>query len=360
MIHRRPKTPILLTLALSLVLAACGGEGLPTSPDDLGTGDDLEAGDDLDDMDGLSPSPDPSDPDPSASAFPSPLPTASASGSIPSWGGPPNDYRRTIGKGFLQNWLYRPAGLAVAGNLVFVADGQRQSIRGSYGGVLVFDGASEDAFTSSVGMYHERRVGSATTTMLSPAVQAVAVTDAVVFASDDQGVKGFIRAIPENALNGGAPVAPACRDMAVLGGVLYMAQAGQVTAVSATTLEAKPGLNLDARGLGAHGTTLWVVSGNRVQAYQDGQKGLDFDGRGTDGSGPATIQLQDVAVDPRNGEIYALDQNQVLRFDTAGKFLARFGEGRIGQGRSVAVGSDGSVYVSDAADGEVYQFRPGR
>lgn len=343
---------IFVTLAATLLVAACGQ--LPTAPDDTdGSDDDYGYGDDF-----TVPTPDPDvdySPDP-GEASPSPSPSPSA----PSWTGVSNDYRRMIGKGFLYNWLSGPRGLAVAGNLVFIADGNRSGLRGAYGAVLAFDGASEDSFTTQAGMYYERRVGSSTTLMLNSAVQAVAVNDQVVLASDSQGVKGFIRAIPENALSAGQVIAPPCRDMAFAGGVLYMAQTGQVTALSATSWASAPGLNVAARGLGSDTQDrLWLVTADRISAYKDGQKVMDFDGRGTNQTGPGASNLQDVAVDPRNGDVYALDQGQVLRFDSAGKYLGAFGGGRIGQGASIAVGADGSVYVSDAQDGEVYQYRPG-
>lgn len=341
---------VLFGLAATMLLAACGSQGLPTAPDDYDGYDDYDPGS------YASPSPWTDDETPT----PDPTPSASPTPSVPAWDGPPNDYRRTIGKGYLTNWLSAPRGLAVAGNLLFVADGNRPSLRGTHGAVLAFDGASEDAFTAYAGMYYERRNGSSTTFMLGSGVEAVAVTDSLVLASDAQGVKGFIRAIPENAVLGGTPIAPPCRDMAIVGGVLYMAQAGQVAAIKEGTWEAAQGLNLDARGLGADAQgRLWTVTSDRISAYQGTQRVLDFDARGTDGTGPGAMQLQDVAVDPRNGDVYALDQGRVLRFDSAGRYLASFGAGRIGQGSRIAVGADGSVYVSDAQDGEVYQYRPG-
>ncbi len=345
------RAPVLIALAATLLVAACGGQNLPTAPD---------AGDGLDDGftdDFTLPSPDPTaSATPDLGASPTPNPSPSASG----WAGPSNDFRRKIGKGFLSNWLYGPRGLAVAGNLLFIADANRASLRGMHGAVMAFDGLNEDTFTTYAGMYYERRTGDTTTFMLGATTQAVAVNDRVVLASDASGVKGFIRAIPENALNNGAALAPACRDMAFAGGVLYMAQAGQVAAIKEGTWEAAQGINVDARGLGADAQgRLWVVTADRILAYQAGQKVLDFDARGTDAKGPASMQLADVAPDPRNGDLYVLDQGRVLRYDAAGKFLGSFGAGRIGQGASIAVGADGSVYVSDAQDGEVYQYRPG-
>jgi len=341
---------IFATLAATMLVAACG-QSLPSAPDDS---DDLGG---YEDDFGLT------SPDPNAEVTPDPIetsPTPSPTPSAPSWDGPPNDYRRTIGKGYMNNWLWAPKGLAVAGNLLFIADGNRNSLRGAYGAVMAFDGVGEDVFTTYAGMYYERRIGDSTSLMLASTAQAVAVNDQVVLASDAQGVKGFIRAIPENALSGGQAIAPPCRDMAFAGGVLYMAQTGQITALKEGTWGAAAGLNVSARGLGADAQgQLWVVTADRVTAYKDTQKVLDFDARGTDGTGPGAVQLQDVAVDPRNGDVYALDLGRVLRFNSTGKYLGTFGAGRIGQGTSVAVGADGSVYVSDAQDGEVYQYRPG-
>lgn len=354
--------PILLALAATFLVAACGPSLPGGALDDYDGGADYDYDYGDDDFgydgnygdDGL-PSPDPfASPSPSLSPSPSPSTTA------PSWNGPPNDFRRLIGKGFLSSWLYGPRGLAVSGNMIYIADANRSGLRGPYGAVMVFDGASEDSFTSYASMYYERRDGNSYTRLLNATTQAVAVNDEVVLASDATGVKGFIRAIPENALNAGNPIAPACRDMVFAGGVLYMAQPYQIAALKADTWQTTKGLDVAARGLGADPQgRLWVVTASRISAYQDGQQVMDFDARGTDGTGPTAIQLQDVAVDPRNGDLYVLDQTRVLRYDSAGKFISTFGGGRIGLGASIAVGADGHVYVSDSQEGQVYQFRPG-
>lgn len=354
---------LILLLGLSLCLAACGS---------------------ADELPGLA---DPSDePDPFASlppfdfgfntpstssATPSALPIVQptpAPGTPPANNGTalPSNFFRYIGNGFLKAWLYQPAGLTTVGDLVLVADGQRSDMLGAYGGVLMFDGRAADAATPTGGIYMTLSAGTPPK-RLGSALRAVAAGPDVLYAMDDQGVYGFMLD-SRNPLNFGRPYTGAGADLAVAGSTVYVAQSSRLNAFAYGTFAtdpATPSIDLgalgNARGLGSDPAGhLYVATGTHVARYDNGQASVTFDGTGTDGQGPGFEELVDVASDPRNGDIYALDRHAVLRFDAAGRFLSRFGHDQIQGASSVAVGAHGEIYVSDATARRVLQFEAGR
>lgn len=54
----------------------------------------------------------------------------------------------------------------------------------------------------------------------------------------------------------------------------------------------------------------------------------------------------DVAIDPRNGDIYVLDGGEIRRFDKNGEFIVSFGAGALDP-VSIDLDEEGSLYVSD-------------
>jgi DNA-binding beta-propeller fold protein YncE len=66
--------------------------------------------------------------------------------------------------------------------------------------------------------------------------------------------------------------------------------------------------------------------------------------------------LATIALD-KNGNLYATDNelNRVQKFDSNGKFLAKFGEkGQINGGVGLAIDTQGNIYVSDK--GSILKF----
>jgi hypothetical protein len=85
---------------------------------------------------------------------------------------------------------------------------------------------------------------------------------------------------------------------------------------------------------------------------------------GNNSAGPVATKLGDLAYDPRNGGmLYVLaavnGSNVILRYDWQGNFVRKFGEGTMTDPRNIAIGSDGSIYVTDYAKNAIVNFAPG-
>ncbi|MNY11261.1 hypothetical protein D3C86_1442810 [compost metagenome] len=163
-----------------------------------------------------------------------------------------------------------------------------------------------------------------------------------------------------HAVNLGAPYAPTGRDIAASKDTVYVARDAQISAYAVANFAsiASLSVNVAARGVGCDATgRLYAATSAGVVRYDEGHEALVFDGRGTDRQGPGFDAVRDVAVDPRNGDIYALDVQAVLRFDSSGRFLSRFGTTLIQGGSSIAVAENGTVFVLDAATNKVLQFK---
>lgn len=267
----------------------------------------------------------------------------------------PNVFRQTIGKGYLVNWLFHPEGVAAAGDDVLVADGNRSDDMLPMHGAWLrfgFDGQKMGLFDQLGGLQQ-----------LSPTMYGIATDGQVVYTLTAQGIYGFAPGTGY-VLNEGTPMLQAvATSMAVCGTTGYVVVGHDVETVSLPTLApqgtplvftALPGgVATDASG------SLYVAAGGKVTVYRNGQAGLSFDGQGTDGRGPGFAGLVAVAVDPRNGDIYALDASSVLRFDAQGQYLTQFGGGRLAHPTGITVAGDGYVYVSDDGSDEVDQFTPG-
>jgi DNA-binding beta-propeller fold protein YncE len=84
------------------------------------------------------------------------------------------------------------------------------------------------------------------------------------------------------------------------------------------------------------------------------------------GSGTGLLdprRSSDVAIDPSSGDIYVLDENadglsQVTRYDATGTLIESFGAGQIGVGVFLALGSDGTVHVTDLSHQAIDAFAP--
>ncbi|HEY9897953.1 MAG TPA: hypothetical protein V6D00_02120 [Pantanalinema sp.] len=293
-------------------------------------------------------------PDATASATPAPVEGESPTGNGIAL---PNDFFRYVGERYLQAWLYRPRAVAAFGNDVLVADGDRTDPMGAYGALFRFDAAGSDAATPVGAPYAGL---NATGGRLARSVKGLAVTLQVVYALDDNGVYGFMRD-SHAAVNLGAPYASTGRDVAASSDTVYVARDAQISAYTVARFlpVASSSVNVAARGLGTDATgRLYAATSAGIVRYEEGREALVFDGKGSDGKGPGFEAVRDVAVDPRNGEIYALDAQAVLRFDSSGRFLSRFGTTLIQGGASIAVTQSGGVFVVDTTANKVLQFKP--
>ncbi|MBO9540531.1 hypothetical protein J7643_08070 [bacterium] len=332
-------------LGASLCLVACGttDDLYPTVPDDPYPSDvyTFPGDDDY--------------PNPSATSSATPAPVE---GESPSGNGSvlPNDFYRYIGERPFVKSLYQPRALAAFGNDVLVADGNRTDPMGAYGALFQFDADGSDA-ALPIGSPYLTLNG--TGGRLAASVKGVAVSPQVVYALDDNGVYGFMRD-SHHAVNLGAPYASTGRDIVAAKDTVYVARDAQISAYSVVNFApiASLSVNVAARGVGSDATgRLYAATSAGVVRYDEGQEALVFDGRGADRQGPGFDSVRDVAVDPRNGDIYALDVQAVLRFDSSGRFLSRFGTTLIQGGSSIAVAENGTVFVLDAATNKVLQFK---
>jgi tripartite motif-containing protein 71 len=96
--------------------------------------------------------------------------------------------------------------------------------------------------------------------------------------------------------------------------------------------------------------------GKPLRAFPDPQKKLGKGSSGQDGTG---IAVTDVAV--ADGKVYATDTFQVFVFNTDGTLRTQFGKPGLAPGdldhpNGVAVGEDGTIYVSDSNHARVTAF----
>jgi hypothetical protein len=335
-----------LLLGTTLCLVACGStEDLyPVIPDEPYPSDVYTF-----------PSDDSSTPDSVASATPTPV-----EGESPTGNGTvlPNDFFRYIGERYLHTWLHQPRAVAAFGNDVLVADGDRATDPlGVHGALVRFDADGSDG-ASPVGSSYAAL--DAAGSRLSRSLKGVAVTPQVVYALDDNGVYGFMRD-SHYAVNLGKPYAPTGRDVAASSDTVFVARDSQISAYRVLDFApvASLSVSVGARGIGTDATgRLYAATSAGIVRYDEGQEALAFDGKGSDGKGPGFEALRDVAVDPRSGDIYALDAQAVLRFDSAGRFLCRFGTTLVRGGASLAVTESGGVFVVDTSANKVLQFKP--
>ncbi|PKL79219.1 MAG: hypothetical protein CVV27_02165 [Candidatus Melainabacteria bacterium HGW-Melainabacteria-1] len=166
------------------------------------------------------------------------------------------------------------------------------------------------------------------------------------------------------------------------GGLFSVDSAGKVT-----KSEADSGLDIAC----ASGTC-WIYSVRGLEKSDDSGTSRSLisgvsasGGIGVDGQGNAYVPVQstivkvdaagaptplirnylnsptDVAVDPRNGDIYVLDGGEIKRFDKNGEFVVSFGSSALDPS-AIAVDEEGALYVADFArdhrSSQIIKFEP--
>ena len=98
-------------------------------------------------------------------------------------------------------------------------------------------------------------------------------------------------------------------------------------------------------------------------AGSDGSRLLEFGPTGLNNTGEIFTAVKDVAVDPRNGDIYitgnASNGARISRFNKDGNFLRSFKDGDLSDPLKLTVDADGKIYVLDASKKGVLVFTPG-
>lgn len=104
--------------------------------------------------------------------------------------------------------------------------------------------------------------------------------------------------------------------------------------------------------------SVFTENGQFLRRFPDPNKIVGKGSTGHDGTGIAVT-----AVAVRDGKVYATDGYQVFVFTTNGKLVTQFGKPGIGPGdldhpNGLAIGADGTVYVSDSNHNRVTAFTP--
>ena len=98
-------------------------------------------------------------------------------------------------------------------------------------------------------------------------------------------------------------------------------------------------------------------------AKADGARLLEFGPKGLNNTGEIYTAVSDVAVDPRNGDIYVTGNAggtvKIFRYSAQGNFLRSFKDNDLKDPRKLTVDADGKVYVIDYTQKGVMVFSAG-
>jgi hypothetical protein len=123
------------------------------------------------------------------------------------------------------------------------------------------------------------------------------------------------------------------------------------------------GLGLDSSGhvYVADGLTGKVI---KFSKNGDGSRLLEFDGKGVNGTGQTFTAIGDVAVDPRNGDIYVLavpgSGVRIFRYNSSGNFIHSFSHTSLTSPQKMVVDSTGNILVAELSQKQVMIFAPGQ
>jgi hypothetical protein len=122
------------------------------------------------------------------------------------------------------------------------------------------------------------------------------------------------------------------------------------------------GLGLDASG---HIYATDAGSGKVIKfSKTDGSRLLEFDGKGKNSTGELFSAIGDLAVDPRNGDIYvaavAGGKVKIFRYDSAGNFTRSFSHADLTAPKKLAIGNDGVLHVVDGTKKAIIAFAAGK
>jgi hypothetical protein len=107
-----------------------------------------------------------------------------------------------------------------------------------------------------------------------------------------------------------------------------------------------------------------VMTGKIIKyAKSNAERLLEFDGKGKNGSGQAFTAIGDLAVDPRNGDIYVIavagGSPKIFRYTNEGNFVSSFGHSDMTDPDKMAIGSNGHIYVTDGVKKGILAFDAG-
>lgn len=135
-----------------------------------------------------------------------------------------------------------------------------------------------------------------------------------------------------------------------------------------TQLKFSGNINIDPLGLAVdnegHIYTFDAISRQVIKfSKDDGSRLLEFAPAGTNGGGENYTAVSDVAVDPRNGEIYVTGSAggtvKIFRYSPQGNFIRSFTAPDLIDPRKLTVDADGKIYVVENNKGGILVFSAG-
>lgn len=134
-------------------------------------------------------------------------------------------------------------------------------------------------------------------------------------------------------------------------------QSNQANLISSGT---PAGLGVDKSG------NVYVTVNGEVIKYDasTGAEMLRFGGAGKNGTGKAISSIGDVAIDPNSGDIYVVSGSGpgtvIARYTSSGNFVHSFGNSNLSSPQSLAIGSNGHIYINDTQLGATLAFDTGK
>ncbi|HBN09776.1 MAG TPA: hypothetical protein DD435_14350 [Cyanobacteria bacterium UBA8530] len=270
------------------------------------------------------------------SSDPGPQPSASPQGAS-------HRFLRTIGSGVLR----LPSGIAAFNDYLLICDGGHRDPIGNFSLAIRF-GRDGNRQGEGYDWLSDRGDGVVRFPARIQAASAVCTDGTIVYLADKGGIYGFF-GTTQKVLNGGNPYLSAkAQDMVQTPTALTLLGEGEISSYALPSFRllfkgkaTGVGLGIDQEG------KVYLATSDSIIRYEDGQVAATLKG---------FSDLRDVATDPRNGDLYALEGHKILRLDAEGKKLESFGE--FLDATSLSIDEDGFVYACDRGNTAIQAFEP--
>lgn len=223
-----------------------------------------------------------------------------------------------------------------------------------------------------------------TTTGLTPLVNGIAVNGGVIWSTRSTPDGSGFNLYKHNASSGDeinkykvGNASTTLNDIAVdIGtGLVYMASPTTNSIIKYdennsenTQLLFSGAANINPIGLGVGPSGhVYATDANTGKVIKfsktDGSRLLEFDGKGVNSTGEIFSAIGDVAVDPRNGDIYVVGSAggtiKIFRYNASGNFIRSITNANLTSPEKMSIGNDGVVYIVDASKKSILAFTAG-